>query len=196
MLLCFMATGAAGQITMYVNAPNLVVRDNHTPDYNVAGIAHAGCKVSIDTYMHTKYVDKSFLKTMCFISIPIQTPETESNKMLRGWVPKRYLVPTRAKVTVRGADTTLTVNATLTPTNRYEYYITRRHRYRYNDKTVDRGIAYSNARKYVAPKYQGGNPLPLPPPPKPREYLSGPRGGCYYLNAAGKKVYVAPDSCR
>ena len=195
LMLCFVAAVATGQDVRYVNAPNLVIRDNHLPDYNVCGIAHAGCEVTVDTVLSIEYIDKNILKTMCHISIPIYMPEHQYKVVnLNGWVPKRYLVKSRALVTVKGADTTLSVNATRVPVKRFDYYLQRHGTSSY--KTVDKGIAYSNARKYVAPKYQGGNPLPLPPPPKPREYLSGPRGGCYYINAAGKKVYVAPENCK
>lgn len=195
LLVCFVATVATGQDVRYVNAPNLVLRDNYLPDYNVSAIVHAGCEVILDTLMPINEVDKNFLKTMYQISIPIYMPEQPYKVVnLNGWVPKRYLVKTRAQITVPDADTTLSVHITRLKINRYDYYQTRYGTSSY--RTVDKGIAYSNARKYVGPKYQGGNPLPLPPPPKPREYLSGPRGGCYYINAAGKKVYVGPEHCK
>lgn len=195
LMLCFVAAVATGQDVRYVNAPNLVLRDNHLPDYNVIAIVHAGCEVTVDTLMPIREVDKNFLKTMCPISILIHMPEHQYKAVnLNGWVPKRYLVKSRALVTVPGADTTLSVHVTRVKINRYDYYEQRYGTSSY--RTVDKGIAYSNARKYIAPKYQGGNPLPLPPPPKPREYLSGPRGGCYYINAAGKKVYVGPENCK
>lgn len=38
---------------------------------------------------------------------------------------------------------------------------------------------------------------PTPPPPVPgRTYAKGPRGGCYYLNAKGAKVYVDHSYCK
>lgn len=38
---------------------------------------------------------------------------------------------------------------------------------------------------------------PKPTPPVPgRTYLKGPRGGCYYLNSSGTKVYVDHSHCK
>jgi hypothetical protein len=31
---------------------------------------------------------------------------------------------------------------------------------------------------------------------KSRVYIKGPKGGCYYLNSKGKKVYVSRNLCR
>ncbi|HVF46675.1 MAG TPA: nuclear transport factor 2 family protein [Pyrinomonadaceae bacterium] len=35
----------------------------------------------------------------------------------------------------------------------------------------------------------------LPPSPS-RTYIKGPRGGCYYLNSGGKKIYVDHSNCK
>lgn len=29
-----------------------------------------------------------------------------------------------------------------------------------------------------------------------REYITGPKGGCYYINSSGKKVYVDHKYCK
>lgn len=47
----------------------------------------------------------------------------------------------------------------------------------------------------AAPKTLVMNPRP-PPATSGRTYLKGPRGGCYYLNAAGGKVYVDHSYCK
>jgi hypothetical protein len=36
----------------------------------------------------------------------------------------------------------------------------------------------------------------LPPPTPGRTYLRGSRGGCYYLNSGGKKIYVDHGYCK
>lgn len=33
-------------------------------------------------------------------------------------------------------------------------------------------------------------------PSSPRKYITGPRGGCYYINRSGNKQYVDREKCR
>lgn len=37
---------------------------------------------------------------------------------------------------------------------------------------------------------------PKAPEKRPREYFTGPRGGCYYITPAGNKQYVPRENCR
>lgn len=50
----------------------------------------------------------------------------------------------------------------------------------------------------AVPKASASNEPPKPAVPKPetgRAYLKGPKGGCYYVGPAGKKVYVNKEFC-
>ena len=51
----------------------------------------------------------------------------------------------------------------------------------------------SNAREFQPPKYKGGEKQAGP---VKRVYHKGPRGGCYYVNDRGKKIYVDKGLCR
>ncbi|HMO80290.1 MAG TPA: hypothetical protein PKD24_05830 [Pyrinomonadaceae bacterium] len=47
----------------------------------------------------------------------------------------------------------------------------------------------------VAERYTPGRPVTEVTPPEARTYILGPRGGCYYLNSSGRKVYVNKELC-
>jgi hypothetical protein len=49
-----------------------------------------------------------------------------------------------------------------------------------------------NAELYPPPKYKGAEKQPAP---FKRVYQHGPRGGCYYRDRKGKKVYVDKSHC-
>lgn len=47
----------------------------------------------------------------------------------------------------------------------------------------------------VAERFTPGRPVTEVTPPEARTYILGPRGGCYYLNSSGRKVYVNKELC-
>lgn len=187
LILLFVYSSTKGQQVMYVNTDNLIVRDRLDRDYNVSCIVHVPTRVIVQPVEGNFEGFESLSGKFSCIKFHFWQLN-HFNTSEYGFVEKKYLVNSLSKITVKDADTTLTVSVTRTPFERHKYY-------RYDHSMHDMGMEFSNARDFKAPKYKGGNPLPLPPKSKPRVYHSGPRGGCYYYNEKGKKVYVAATYC-
>ena len=53
-----------------------------------------------------------------------------------------------------------------------------------------------DADREAAPEFYQRLAMPEPTADKPRTYISGPRGGCYYVNRTGNRTYVDHERCR
>lgn len=189
-LILIIAAGiVSGQEYRYVNTDNLIMRTSMDRDYDVSCILHAPTRVKIIPYIGDARGKQPGDLPLYHISVTCYDSGNFNDIVYFGYADRKYLVNTPQQVTVPGIDPSLDVWLTVTPLERYEKL--------WNCSEMTKtGIEYSNARQYRAPVYKGGNPLPLPPKPKPREYYTGPYGGCYYYNKAGKKVYVSSDFCK
>ncbi len=190
LILFLLATShASAQKYMYVNTDNLIVRSGVRPDYDVLCVLHAPSQVEILPFEEGQAGSKAAGAKYAYIFAEYLGLGLYTSHRVNGFVEKKYLVSSLARVSVPGTDTTIEVAMTRTPLDRYKWHDC-------DASFHDLGREYSNAREYPAPVYKGGPPLPWPPKAKPRTYITGPRGGCYYFNDHHKKVYVDPDFCK
>ncbi len=165
----------SAQDTVYVNAHNLILRDRPETRYNVFAILQAGCPLKVepfeDGYKNNKSVRSRFYRVL----ISYGNDAGGSNRIF-GWVEKRFVVPALGKVTVPGTDKTGTK-----PVTRFMLAL-----HPGNDENK------FNAGQFPPPLYKGAEHQPGA---AKKTYHSGPRGGCYYLNASGRKVYVDKKFC-
>jgi hypothetical protein len=60
-------------------------------------------------------------------------------------------------------------------------------------------VSYNSLDGYVLKsdwdKVKNITTKPDPKPVSSRKYMKGPKGGCYYINSSGKKVYVDRSLC-
>lgn len=177
LLLFAVFQAASGQEYVYVNTDNLILRDRPEHTYMVFAVLHAPCRLVLEPYGNGYANDKRVKSRFYLVSFSYD--EDGNNHYVRGWVEKRYVVRERSKVRGLGIDTSLNLSAT-----RPQLYS-----YMGDDKHNPNKF---NAALYQAPRYKGGEPQPVAPK---RVYHSGPRGGCYYINAKGKRVYVNSKMC-
>ena len=176
-LLIIAIVPAWAQQYMYVNTDNLILRDRPEKVYNVFAILHAPCRVKIEPY--EQFYNKNHAVTSRFYDVSITYEDAGIHHYLNGWVEKKYLVADTNKIDVPGAKMNLDISESeviVTP-----YIGDDKHNPNYK----------GSARDFQAPKYKGGEKQPEQ---FRKIYQKGPRGGCYYINAKGKKVYVkTPD---
>ena len=179
MLLCF-AIPSIGQEYLYVNTDNLILRDRPGKKYNVFAILHAPCQVKLepydDDYKNNRAVKEKFYR--------VSISYTDSGAYgihhhIGGWVMKKYMVTSQEKVTVRGADKRLAINASELLLEQYM-------------GDGEHNPNNGNSVEFLPPEYKGGE---AQPETFKRVYHSGPRGGCYYMSRYGNKVYVNGKYC-
>jgi hypothetical protein len=187
--ICLFGTPVAAQEYRYVNTDNLILRHTLDPAYNVFMILHAPTRVKILPYDEDVYTSPAMKKKFYRIEVFFLYQEQYAQFTIKGYVDKRYLVDAISKVTVPGVDTSLAISVTMTNFNGVKQYS------RACRDCYPSVVEQSNSRSFNSPVYKGGNPPPAPVKPKPREYHPGPRGGCYYINEKGKRVYVAAINC-
>jgi hypothetical protein len=164
---------ALGQEYGYVNTDSLILRDRPEKVYNVFAILHAPCQVTIEPY-------DNYYKNNRAVTGKFYEDNNGIHHHIGGWVEKRYMVDDPAKITVRGANMNLRIaesEVMLIP-------------YIGDDKHNPN--SHNTALRFQAPKYKGGEKQPEP---FKKVYQTGARGGCYYVNAKGKKVYVDKKFC-
>ncbi len=165
-----------GQEMVYVNTGNLVLRDRPERVYNVLAVLRPTCPLTIDHtdvgYKNNRLVNERFYQ----VSFRYKDNK-DINHYVHGWVEKKYMVTALARVNYPGADKSpgrdITELMLITDLP-------------YDDKQY-------NAAQYPPPKYKGAEKQPEP---VKSVYHKGPRGGCYYKNAKGKKVYVDKSLCK
>jgi hypothetical protein len=178
-LLFVLPGNAVAQDYLYVSTNNLILRDRPESTYVVLDILHAGSKLKRDSS------DKGYLKdkqvTTRFYQVELNYQNEEGHSVYtHGWVEKKYVVPNIKMVTAPDADTTLDLIHSPVPLIKYG-----------GDGPDPNG---KNYLLYPYPKYKGGEKVF--PGEEKRVYHSGPRGGCYYLDKRGRKVYVDRKYCK
>jgi len=176
LLLLFLlaASSAFGQEFVYVNTTNLLLRDRPEKEYNVFDVLHAPCRLKVLPYSDSYKRNKTITGRFYYVVLSMQNEETKRSYNSYGWVQKQYVVNGRDKITARFTDSTQTVSFTITPLS-----------------DDPRNLNY---RSYPYPKYKGGEKTFAAA--FKRKYKKGPRGGCYYINAKGRKVYVDSKMCK
>jgi hypothetical protein len=168
-----------GQEYVYVNTNNLVMRDRPLARYMVLAVFDAPTRLEIlpytSDYVKNKAVKDKFYYTVCTVRY-----EHGYSQSVYGWVEKRYVVPSLAKVRVPGADTLKEIVGY--PADDVDYG---------RDDGGD-GLRHPNAANYPPPKFKGGELQHV----KKRAYHLGPHGGCYYLTEKDRKVYVDSKFCK
>ena len=157
---------------VYVNTSNLLLRDRPEPKYNVYNVLQAPCKLKVIPYS-TGYDSKAIKERFYHVKLFVHNEQAKRSYSSYGWVEKKYVVMSMAKVTAHYADST---NVS------------------YMDIPVSGELNKLNYRSYPFPKYKGGEKN-FGAEYK-RKYQKGPRGGCYYINEKGRKVYVGADMCK
>ncbi len=163
------------QDTVYVNTRNLILRDRPETRYNVFAVMQAGCPVKVEPY-EDGYKGNKSVKSRFYRVLLRYANNAGGYSRIYGWVEKRFVVPALSKVTVAGTDKTGTKPLTelMQPVHPA------------NDENK------FNAAQFPPPAYKGGE---YQPGIAKRVYHRGPRGGCYYLSANGRKVYVDKQFC-
>jgi hypothetical protein len=141
-------------------------------------IAHAPCKLRVLPY-GSQYAGNAAVKKRFHKVRLLFDDAGKTHLYITGWVEQRYVVTDTGKVTWPGANKALEFSASVVPVQPYMG----------DDEHSPEPYNYADFRY---PQYKGGENQP--PPPK-RTYYKGKRGGCYYRNSAGKKVYVDKRYC-
>lgn len=163
---------------MYVNTDNLIVRDRPDSNYIVHIILNKNCRVNIEKYDSFYKNNYGVLKRYYRISFTYNTTNN-IKRYVSGWVEKKYL-STKKSSSISDTDTLkLYIDVNLIP---------------YSGGS-ENNPNKNNRFMYPYPKFKGGEKL-LDEKSINRKYLLGPRGGCYYINTRGKKVYVDKKFCR
>jgi hypothetical protein len=100
-----------------------------------------------------------------------------------GWIEKKYAVWGPASVAARGTDTG--GNNSLAEIHLIPYIGT----------TEDDPNEW-NYTRFPYPKYKGGEKHFIIASRYKKVYHTGARGGCYYISATGRKVYVDSKYCK
>ena len=178
-LLLSLSRRAYGQGYVYVNTHNLILRDRPEKIYMVLAILHPPCKLKVEP-CERFYINNTIVKHK-FYEVSISYKDDKGiHHYVGGWVEKRYVVTGKDKITAPGTDMGLELNE--------------------SEVKLIPGISDDrhdpnkfNAALFPAPKYKGGEKQPAP---FKRIYHKGPKGGCYYVNQKGKKVYVDKHFCK
>jgi len=174
LVLLFVAGTAAAQEFVYVNTDNLLLRDRPEKEYNVFDVLHAPCRLKVIPYS-TGYETKAIKDRFYHVLLTVWFEETKRSYSSYGWVEKKYVVKSHDKITAPYTDSSQAIAYTTAQVSRD------------NPPKL-------NYRSYPYPKYKGGEKT-FDVESK-RKYQSGPRGGCYYINAKGRKVYVDAKMCK
>ena len=166
---------------VYVNTDSLLLRDRPGKTYMVYSVLSAPSKLKVEPYDDFYKRDKGVTSRFYQVSITYYDANGRSTYS-GGFVDKKYVVKSLASVTKKGVDTSLELNA--------------RHIHLYSYIGDDKHSPNSlNCRDFPYPRYKGGEHS-FPPPEGVRTYECGPRGGCYYRNPKGNKVYVDSKFCK
>ncbi len=180
LLLCLSAAlCTVAQEYLYVNTDNLILRDRPEKKYIVFAILHAPCQVKVERYEDGYKDDKAVKDKFYQVSIAYIDSESGIHHHIGGWVMKKYMVTSQEKVTVPGADKRLAINASQLLLERYM-----------GDDAYNPN--HGNSLEFLPPKYKGGE---KEPEVFKKVFRTGPRGGCYYMNRSGNKVYVKDKYC-
>lgn len=100
-----------------------------------------------------------------------------------GYVPEKYLVDNLSKIDYLGADIQLARKHKITAVTPVQQSIVR--------ENVDTKVQapYKSSTKHTSTTKSGSYKTG-------RQYYTGPRGGCYYINSSGNKTYVDRSFCR
>lgn len=179
LLLCLLTAGyTAAQEYVYVNTDNLIVRDRPEEQYMVYAILDAPSKLKVEPY-EADYNSKAIRDKYYHVSFSY-TSDLGFHHYTEGWVMKKYMASSPAAVTWRGADTTDELVLTDIPLISYV-------------GSDDYDPNDWNYPEYPYPKYKGGETHFKGT--TNHTYRKGPRGGCYYVNGKGRKVYVDNTFC-
>ena len=166
---------AAAQKYVYVNTDNLLLRDRPEKEYNVFDVLHAPCRLEVIPYS-TGYETKAIKERFYHVLLTVWFEKTKRSYSSYGWVEKKYVVKSHDKITAPYTDTSQTIAYTTAQVSRED-------------------PPKLNYRSYPYPKYKGGEKS-FESENKKGKYRKGPRGGCYYVNAKGRKVYVDAKMCK
>lgn len=172
LLISFFSSLQAQERILYVNTDNLILRDLPEKRYNVFAILHAGATLVEDTGDHGYKDDKAISSK--FYEVKLKNRDTPGDcHFIGGWVEKKYIVrkPEMVKQTLVKKD--------------LPYF---------DEIHVINICGYYNDKDFPPPKYKGGEPN-VRGELRSGRYLLGPKGGCYFYNKHGKKVYVDRSYC-
>ncbi len=176
LVLCTLPLVACCQDFVYVNTDNLILRDRPGNKYMVFAILHAPCKLKVEPY-DSIYLNNNKVKERFFRVLISYTDSRNFRNYLTGWVEKRYTVNSTDRITVKGINKTLELNESKVSIEPEDY---------------DADHEHLNWEQFPGPKYKGGVNSPLP---FRKIYHKGPKGGCYYVNKQGKRIYVDKSFC-
>jgi len=160
---------------VYVTTDNLVLRDRPELRYAVLAILHAPCRLQVDAY-DSYYANNKAVKEK-FYRVSMSYEENGIHNYIAGWVVKKYV---RSELPGNDAPGDRNIFADKVFVSAH-----------YDDES---STELFNATDYPAPKYKGGEPQHRAKAVK-RAYHKGPRGGCYYINGKGHKIYVDSKYC-
>jgi hypothetical protein len=177
-VLCTTLTAAYGQPKMFVNAATVNMRETPSSQASIVLKLHAPAAVTVfDPPLTAKYADnQAVLNEWVQVSYSLDSYSTEV-KMWTGWISKKYLIAERdsVKVQVLGPLVTFMPGDPLWPS---EVVVSG------NNSASIYGKGKSKSARVTSRKPASGH-----------QYQSGPRGGCFYYNSSGNKVYVDRSLC-
>ena len=150
-----MCTAAIAQEYVYVNTANLLLRDRPEIKYNVYNVLQPPCRLKVISDDNMGYDSKAVNGRYYHVVLIKHDDQAKRSYSSYGWVEKKYVVKSMAKVTAHYSDSTAVS---------------------FIDIPVSGDLSTLNYRSYPYPKYKGGEDH-FGPEYK-RKYIKGPRGGC------------------
>ena len=175
---------ACSQEYVYVNTPNLLLRQRPDPLYLVFAVLQPPCRLRLINLDGDKYYSKAITNRFYHVTL-LSYDKKGRGATYTGWVEKKYMVKVRPSFPPDCLDTA------------NESFFTPVHIISYSGEEEHDPNNW-NCLNYPYPKYKGGEksfPSTSKSTPQ-RVYHTGSRGGCYYIGGTGKKVYVDGKFCK
>jgi hypothetical protein len=164
---------------VYVNTDNLILRDRPEQKYMVFAILHAGCKLTID---HTDIgYNKNKAVNARFYHVSHTYVDSRGISHYQRRMDRKKICSLGPGVCCRAGHR----NNSLAEIHLIPYIGT----------TEDDPNEW-NYTRFPYPKYKGGEKHFIIASRYKKVYHTGARGGCYYISATGRKVYVDSKYCK
>lgn len=170
-----LSTFAAQAQVRYATGGHLAIQTQPSMGFELPAYLGAGDSaqvVSPQPSDNPRHLSENMRRNFVYVSYPAYRDQQAGT----GWVLRHYLVSTRDSTLLPvAAVPARTYTTTKVVTTRRYVPVTEATRPYAETGKVNRVVVAGSAA---------------------RSYYSGPRGGCYYLSAAGKKVYVDRSYCK
>lgn len=155
----------------YVNATSLNLRQTPSVTGTIVCQLHAAAGIYVEKPFEAKYNTPEIRQKWAYVEWPLDL----EGMIFTGFVERKFLVSTSDSVTVPASGEEITLVQKMPGMSVVSNRVT---------VPGSRNVPFPTVQKRTVGRAAGS-----------RQYYTGPRGGCYYLNASGKKEYVDRSLC-